>query len=243
MAENLLSISPIIEKGPTNEHILPIFLSLLRDENSDVRLNLFKRIEDLNHVIGIENLAQSIIPALTELSQDKNWRIKLSVVEQFPLLAKQLGEVFFNEKLTPICIAWLSDPIYSIREAAVNNMKSLTEMFGVAWADKNIIPKLLILHTQVNYLHRLTPIFGIRVLIPVVTPDLIVKKFVPVMTTLSTDKIPNIRMNVCKTIKEVSSKIKGTEAEGKMKGILTTLASDADNDVKYYAQRALDSFK
>jgi len=56
LAENLLSICPIIEKGPTNEHILPIFLALLRDESSDVRLNLFKRLEDLNKVIGLENL-------------------------------------------------------------------------------------------------------------------------------------------------------------------------------------------
>ena len=56
LAENLLSISSIIEKGPTNEHILPIFLALLRDESSDVRLNLFKRLEELNKVIGLENL-------------------------------------------------------------------------------------------------------------------------------------------------------------------------------------------
>jgi serine/threonine-protein phosphatase 2A regulatory subunit A len=88
LAENLLSICSKIDKASTNEHILPIFLALLRDENSDVRLNLFKRLEDLNQVIGIENLSQSIIPALTELSQDKNWRIKLTVVEQFPILSK-----------------------------------------------------------------------------------------------------------------------------------------------------------
>lgn len=56
LAENLLSICKIIEKGPTNEHILPIFLTLLRDETSDVRLNLFKRLEELNSVIGLENL-------------------------------------------------------------------------------------------------------------------------------------------------------------------------------------------
>jgi len=56
LAENILSICPIIEKGPTNEHILPIFLALLRDESSDVRLNLFKRLEALNQVIGLENL-------------------------------------------------------------------------------------------------------------------------------------------------------------------------------------------
>lgn len=92
LAENLLSVCPIIERGPTNEHVLPIFLNLLRDDNSEVRLNLFKRLEDLNQVIGIENLQESIIPSLTDLSQDKNWRIKLSVVQQFPVLARQLGE-------------------------------------------------------------------------------------------------------------------------------------------------------
>ena len=62
-------------------------MNLLRDESSEVRLNLFKRLEDLNKVIGIKELEQSIIPSLTELSNDKNWRIKLSVLEQFPVLA------------------------------------------------------------------------------------------------------------------------------------------------------------
>lgn len=56
LAENILSICPIIERGPTNDHILPIFLNLLRDDNSEVRLNLFKRLESLNQVIGIETL-------------------------------------------------------------------------------------------------------------------------------------------------------------------------------------------
>lgn len=64
LAENLLSICPIIEKGPTTEYVLPIFLELLRDESSDVRLNLFKRLEFLNKVIDIDILQQSIVPAL-----------------------------------------------------------------------------------------------------------------------------------------------------------------------------------
>ena len=68
LAENILAICPIIERGPTNDHILPIFLNLLRDDNSEVRLNLFKRLEDLNRVIGIENLQESIVPSLRDLS-------------------------------------------------------------------------------------------------------------------------------------------------------------------------------
>ena len=116
-------------------------------------------------------------------------------------------------------------------------------MFGVGWAEKNVIPKLMGLHTHVNYLHRITPVFGIKVLIPVVTQEVITKKFMPVLTTLADDKVPNIRMNVCKAIQGVAQNVKGTETEGKMKEILKTCASDADVDVKFFAQRALESFK
>ena len=129
------------------------------------------------------------------------------------MLAKQLGESFFNEKLTPICIAWLSDPFFSIRESAVNNLKSLTELFSIQWADKNVIPKLLSLHVEVNYLHRQTPIAGIRVLTPVVTPEIVQKKFLPVLQTLATDKVPNIRMSVCKAMQAIAPSVKGTGAD------------------------------
>ena len=56
------------------------------------------------------------------------------------------------------------------------------------------------LYVEQNYLHRLTPLFGIAVLAPVVNIDTIKRMFLPVLVSLSTDKIPNIKMNVCKSI-------------------------------------------
>ena len=56
LAENLLSLAPIIGKPKTNSHILPIFKMLLEDESSDVRLALFNQLSSLNKVIGIDNL-------------------------------------------------------------------------------------------------------------------------------------------------------------------------------------------
>jgi len=55
----------------------------------------------------------------------------------------------------------LSDNIFSIREAALGNLRQLTEIFGVTWATKYVIPQLLSLQVNSNYLHRLTPLFGI----------------------------------------------------------------------------------
>lgn len=59
------------------------------------------------------------------------------------------------------------------------------------------------LHVEINYLHRLTPLFGMAALASVVNQETTKKMFLPVIVTLSQDKIPNIRMNVAKTIGEL----------------------------------------
>jgi len=60
-------------------------------------------------------------------------------------------------------MTWLGDCVFSIREAATNNLKKLTEVFGVEWAQNNIIPKVLALYTHPNYLYRMTTLFAISV--------------------------------------------------------------------------------
>lgn len=79
-------------------------------------------------------------------------------------------------------------------------MKSLTEIFGIQWSTKHAIPKLLSLHVEVSYLHRLTPLFGMAALAPVLNADIIKRMFLPVLATMAQDPVPNIRMNVAKTI-------------------------------------------
>lgn len=51
------------------------------------------------------------------------------------------GVEFFDEKLSNLCMTWLGDSVYSIREAATQNLRKLTEIFGVEWATNHIIPK------------------------------------------------------------------------------------------------------
>lgn len=47
-------------------------------------------------MIGIELLAQSLLPAIEELAEDKHWRVRLAILEHIPLLANQLGAEFFQ---------------------------------------------------------------------------------------------------------------------------------------------------
>ena len=49
-----------------------------------------------------------------------------------------------------------SDSVFAIREAGVQNMKSLAKEFGDKWALETIIPPVLELASANNYLHRMS---------------------------------------------------------------------------------------
>lgn len=114
-------------------------------------------------VIGIDLLSQSLLPAIVQLAEDKQWRVRLAIIEYIPLLASQLGVKFFDEKLSNLCMGWLGDTVFSIREAATHNLKKLTEVFGVEWASEQIIPKVMGMGSHPNYLYRMTTCFAISV--------------------------------------------------------------------------------
>ena len=117
-------------------------------------------------MIGIELLSKALLPAIVELAEDKQWRVRQAIIEYIPLLAKQLGVQFFDDQLGNLCMNWLGDPVFSIREAATVNLRKLTEVFGVDWAKVAIIPKVLAMGDNPNYLFRMTTIFAITVCSP-----------------------------------------------------------------------------
>ncbi|OPJ76062.1 hypothetical protein AV530_002806 [Patagioenas fasciata monilis] len=92
----------------------------------EVRLNIISNLDCVNEVIGIRQLSQSLLPAIVELAEDAKWRVRLAIIEYMPLLAGQLGVEFFDEKLNSLCMAWLVDHVYAIREAATSNLLGIT---------------------------------------------------------------------------------------------------------------------
>lgn len=53
--------------------------------------------------------------------------------------------------------------VYAIREAATCNLMKLVEKFGPVWAQNTIVPKVLGMANDPNYLHRMTTLFCINV--------------------------------------------------------------------------------
>ncbi|MQK22460.1 hypothetical protein EI013_29255, partial [Escherichia coli] len=104
--------------------------------------------------------------------EDRHWRVRLAIIEYIPLLASQLGVGFFDDKLGALCMQWLKDKVYSIRDAAANNVKRLAEEFGPDWAMQHIIPQVLDMINDPHYLYRMTILHAISLLAPVLGSEI-----------------------------------------------------------------------
>jgi serine/threonine-protein phosphatase 2A regulatory subunit A len=117
--------------------------------------------------------------------------------------------------------------VYAIREAATNNLKKLVEKFGHEWAQNTIIPKVMTMARDQNYLIRMTCLFCInvrffsslqkiskdsielkqiakfKVLTIPCGPELTQKVMLPTVLSLASDPVANVRFNVAKTLQKM----------------------------------------
>lgn len=199
--------------------------------------------------MSVDILSRELLPAIVELAEDKNWRVRLAIIGHIPLLARELGREFFkdNKKLGKLCLSWLRDSVYSIREAAIVNLKALTEVFGVDWAKEYIVPQVLTLFDESsNYLFRMTVLYAIGVLAQVVGTEMVEDSFrTKLVEGGSKDPVPNVRFCSAKAINRVIPYVRAEAREGKIRPCLMSLIDgpEKDNDVKYFAQQALDKLQ
>ncbi|KAL2559038.1 Serine/threonine-protein phosphatase 2A 65 kDa regulatory subunit A beta isoform [Forsythia ovata] len=241
LASVIMGMAPVLGKDATIEQLLPIFLSLLKDEFPDVRLNIISKLDQVNQVIGIDLLSQSLLPAIVELAEDRHWRVRLAIIEYIPLLASQLGVGFFDDKLGALCMQWLQDKVYSIRDAAANNLKRLAEEFGPEWAMQHIVPQVLDMIKNPHYLYRMTVLSAISLLAPVMGSEITCSQLLPVVVTASKDRVPNIKFNVAKVLQSLIPIVDQPVVEKSIRPCLVELAEDPDVDVRFFANQALQS--
>lgn len=212
---------------------------MLKDDYHEVRLNIISKLNsNTTNAIGIDMLSYHLLPAIVELAEDKQWRVRLAIIEYIPALAVELGSGFFDEKLSNLCLSWLRDEVYAIREAASINLKNIIEAFGAQWSLKNIIPYVLELSKHSNYLFRITAALAISKLALASGPEIIEKNLIPTLSTMASDPVPNVRFNVAKAIKSIIPALDANIVETEIKPILNRFSEDKDLDVKKFGESA-----
>ena len=234
LASNILSLAPIIGAKKTNEFIFPIFQDLIKDEDHDIRMVIIKNLDKLNEVVNIDNFVQGIIPSLVEISDNNNWRVRNQVQEIVPVFARIVNKKLFLESIMPICIKWLTDPVYAIRQNACKIMKKLYDIFKGEDFEKKLLNKISPMAKSESYLIRITVVMLIReFLIDEYELDFLEKKLFPYIVKLSDDKIPNVRQACSVVIKKLVRLSKNKDVVKECKSIIEELKRDKDLEVVY----------
>ena len=234
LASNLLRICPLIGTEKTNEFIFPIFLNMIKDESHDIRMALIKTLDQLHEVLNIDNFMVGIIPSLVEISNNSNWRIRNQISETIPVLARILNKKIFLDNILSICIKWLTDPVYAIRESACKLMKKLYDIFKGEDFDKKLVEKLNEMKQSDNYLIRNIITLLVKEFVnDAYNYDFVERKLMPFIIKLSKDKSANIRVNCAIILKKIMKTSKSKEIVKDATNYLEELKRDRDREVIY----------
>ena len=236
LASNILKISSLIGDKKTNVYIFPIFLTLIKDENLEIRMTLINNLSELNKVIAINNIIESVMPSIKEISANKSWRVRIQIMEIIPVLAKLFDQELFMNHIFPICINSLTDNVFSIREAGCKLFVAIYKDVKNDEFEKKLLEKLNELCNSTSYLLRNTVLVYIKFFIEKMAEkiyfDFFEKKLVGIVLMLSKDKIANIRIScgyVWNKIKDI--KFKDSKINSEINNVIDSLKKDADSDV------------
>ena len=236
LASNILSMAPIVNTNKTNEYIFPIFLDLIKDEAHDIRMLIIKNLDKLNEVVNIDNYVQGIIPSLVEISDNNNWHVRNQVQEIIPTIARIVKKKIFLDNIMPICLKWLTDQVYAIRQNACKILKRVYNIFKGEDFEKKLIAKLNAMSKHENYLIRITVVLLIKEFLnDEYELDFMEKKLFPILVKLSDDKISNIRQACTHLVKKLGRLSKNKDVIKECKSIIDELKIDKDIEVVYAA--------
>ena len=219
-----------------------------KTKTKKIKINKMKKFD-------ISLLEESIIPSIMELTLDNDWRVRLGIIEKFPALAKQFGINFFNKRLFNLSLASLEDNVADIRLSAASNMFEISKIFNnnnnnnnnYEWTINKLIPSLIKkIHESNHYLHRLIYLLSFKYLSECLGNNknkILIKEIIYFMYN---DNVANVRFKSCQIIKFLFKNklinINNNQIVNDIKIKLNDLIQkDDDQDVKYFANQALNA--
>ena len=191
-------LAKILGEGFTASKIQPIFISILQQEpNSEIKMNVLENLTSLAGVLGEGLVSEDLVESLFKLVEEcPQWRVREAITKVCGVICKNFGGEVFS-RLEKVLLHFLSDSVAQVRDSGVQTIASLSQMFSSDWVNNELLPKMQEMYSKdLSYLYRITLIQSLGKL--PVEPD----QLVTVFSSAAKDSVPNVRLALCKVIKE-----------------------------------------
>ena len=235
MAHSICQIGAALPPEDTVKFVVPTVIQVFKDEATEVRLSLLENVVVLVEALKKEDVEIHLVPSFKELAKDKQWRVRMGIMHFVPKVAHAYPELF-NEHLQGMALEWLSDNVFQIREEAAQTLIKINKK---EWFLEVVMEKVNEFAKSDRCTLRMQALMLIKAVKDHLPPHYLNGDIFKIIAHLRNDSVPNVRFNVCKLFDAMLSLF--DEANRKQaKSILENMRdTDLDNDVKYFAAKAL----
>lgn len=198
----LPDLSSTLGKEFTNLKILPIVHQLLADEHIEVKLSMIQGLGHMVSIAGGEMVSSELVGLLNNIGKDSTqWRLREAVIKACVEICKVLGDEIFVRSLQDIYFGFLNDPVSEVRLSGVETLVELVKVLGDEWVSAELLPKLQDVYHRENFVVR------INVLRALGKVKLSVDQLSTIFYFAAKDSVPNVRLVLCKVMKDIAEKI------------------------------------
>merc|ERR1711971_359328 len=206
LAEQLGTFTPLVG-GKEHVHcLLPPLESLATVEETIVRDKAVESLRTIAEQHSREDLETHFVPLVKRLSGGDWFTSRTSACGLFACCYPRVSAAVKSE-LRVLFRNLCQDDTPMVRRAASGKLGEFAKAveveylkFGTDWAQQTVIPKVVAMARDQNYLHRMTCLFCINVLSTACGADITERQLLPTVLQMATDSVANVRFNVAKTL-------------------------------------------
>ena len=149
-------------------------MELLKDDNSEVKLNVVTGLKKIAHVVGDELFSSPmLLTVLGNMTKDGQWRVRMSVFELLADFAIIFGMETYTTHLQTIFMGYLTNTAASVRQMGITKSGILAAAFKNEWVMNEYIP-VVINHFSLDkkgYNYRMCCLNSLAAVLPYVMKD------------------------------------------------------------------------
>jgi len=218
-----------------SKNAIDLFAAAFADFASETKLKSLEFVESFFCRESVNNRDQ-MFTRLEQFSQDKNWRLRLELLEKMGRVLSSLIESNRSSELVKrivdLCLKFRDDIVFAVRSKVLDNLALLISRNHLTGVKESIKEVLLGWASNRNYIFRVSGLQGLTKVAEVLDLTTVSQLTTQMFDLLSTESVPNVRINMLKTIIAIKDSINSITWKNITRKLSAEWVNDTDRDVK-----------
>lgn len=212
------------------EHLVELFLTLLQDQESEVRTASAEQIkafcEGVPETERLHVIQAHLLPLINTLVRDPNQYVKSAVAKAIMEIAPLVGKDFTIENLLPLFLAQLRDDSAEVRLSIISNLTQVDAVIGTAQLSQSLLPAVLELAEDSKWRIRLAIVTLIPLLAEQLGREIFEQQLADLTLNLLTDPVYAIREAAVINLNKLTETFETSWTQERVLPKLSTLSKD-----------------